>query len=457
MNNKKILKTILTTLLIFVLLTWVIKTGSYTNGKFTEGSLEPLGLFDLFYYPLQSFQTYVQYGIYLLVVGGFYGILKKTNVYDNIVASCVKEKNRTSFLVITVALFALLSSLLGIMMGLFVLVPFFKDVLEALGYDKKNTMLATIGSIFVGIIGSLLAFDVSGYINYFYKVDYTSLLAFKIAILVILSLLLIIYIKKTNKEFNPKKIEPDKSVNKLPAIVITSIAIIVGFVSMFSWSYAFNISIFDDLHTAISEIKINDFSILTGLLGQNMKALGQCSEVEFSAVLLIASIAISWIYNLKLKDMYDGFVEGAKKLLPMSIFVTLAFVILMPFFTSQTGTSIMYTIYNKIIGLSKEVSILPMTMLSGIGTFFYGQFIYFASDLSTVLQTAYTDGYSLMTFIMQTIYGLTLFVTPTSALLLGSLSYFDINYKEWIKHIYKFVLIALGILLITFLIIGWVI
>ena len=138
MNNKKILKTILTTLLIFVLLTWVIKTGSYTNGKFTEGSLEPLGLFDLFYYPLQSFQTYVQYGIYLLVVGGFYGILKKTNVYDNIVASCAKEKNRTSFLVITVALFALLSSLVGIMMGLFVLVPFFKDVLEALGYDKKK-------------------------------------------------------------------------------------------------------------------------------------------------------------------------------------------------------------------------------------------------------------------------------------------------------------------------------
>ena len=31
------------------------------------------------------------------------------------------------------------------------------------------------------------------------------------------------------------------------------------------------------------------------------------------------------------------------------------------------------------------------------------------------------------------------------------------NYKEWIKHILKFVLIALVILVVTFLIIGWVI
>lgn len=457
MNNKKLLKTILISLLIFALLTWIIKTGSYTNGTYTEGSLEPLGLFDLIYYPLQSFQTFVQYGVYLLVVGGFYGILKKTGVYNNLVGACAKEKNRTSFLIITVIVLALLSSILGIMMGLFILVPFFKDVLEALGYDKKNAMLATVGSIFVGIIGSLLAFDVSGYINYFYQVEYTSLLVFKIAILLILSTLLIIYIKKSNTEFSPKKIEQDKTVKTMPAIVIALIAIIVGFISMFSWSYAFNIGIFNDLHSAISEIKVNGFSIISGILGQNIKAIGMCSEVEFSAVLLIASIAIAWIYGLKIKDTYDGFVEGSKKLLPMSIFTTLSFVILMPFFTSQTGQSIIYTVFNKIIGLSKEVSILPMTILSSVGTFFYGQFIYLASDLSTVLQTAYSDGYSLMTFIMQTIYGLTLFVTPTSALLLGGLSYFDVGYKEWIKHIYKFVLITLGILLITFLIIGWVI
>ncbi len=456
MNNKKLLKTILITLLIFVALSWIIKTGSYTNGVFKEGSLEPFGLFDIFYFPLQTFQTYVQYGVYLLVVGGFYGILKKTKTYNNIVAKC-SNKNETKFLIFTVILFTLLSSVLGIMFGLFVLVPFFKDVLETMGYDKKNTLLATIGSIFIGIIASTLSFDVSGYINYFYKVNYTSLLAVKIALLILLPAILIIYILKTKEELKPKQIETTKNIKIQPAIVITLITLVLGFISMFSWSYGFNIGIFDDLHTSISEIKINDFSILSALLGQNIKALGQCSEVEFSVLLIISSLVISWIYGLKKNEIYEGFVEGARKLLPMSIITTISFVILMPFFSSTSGQSIMYTIYNKIIGLSKEVSILPMTLLSSIGTFFYGQFIYLASDQSTILQTAYQSGYTLMTFIMQTIYGLTLFVTPTSALLLGGLSYFDVNYKEWIKHIYKFVLLLLGILLITFLIIGWVI
>ena len=127
----------------------------------------------------------------------------------------------------------------------------------------------------------------------------------------------------------------------------------------------------------------------------------------------------------------------------------------MPLYTSSNMQSIFYTIFNKIIGLADKVSIVPMTLLSSIGTIFYGQFIYLASDLSTPLAKAYTDSYPLMTLIMQTIYGLTSFLAPTSMLLLGGLAYFDINYKDWMKHIFKFLLIALGILIVTFLIIGW--
>ena len=344
-------------------------------------------------------------------------------------------------------------------MGLFVLVPFFKDTLIEMGYEKKNAMLATIGAIFVGIIGSTLAFDTNGYINYFYNVGYKSLLIAKILILVLITIVLIVYIKKTNKEFNQKEHEKSSNVKTLPAIVISLIVIIVGFIGMYSWSYGHEIEIFNNLHNSISEIKIGDFSIVSSIIGQNASALGMWSELEFAALLLIASLIIAWIYNLKAKETYEGFVDGAKELLPMSIFVTLSFVVLMPLYSSQTGNSIFYTIFDKIISLSKTVSIIPMTLLSSIGTFLYGQFIYLSSDLSTALQTAYTasETYPLMTLIMQTIYGLTLFITPTSMLLLGGLSYFDINYKDWIKHTFKFVLIALVILVVAFLIISWVI
>ena len=74
MNKKNLFKTIMITLLIFIGLTWVIKTGTYSDaGVFSEGSFAPFGIANLFLVPLQSFQTFSQYGIYLLVVGGFYG------------------------------------------------------------------------------------------------------------------------------------------------------------------------------------------------------------------------------------------------------------------------------------------------------------------------------------------------------------------------------------------------
>ena len=456
MNKKKLFKTIIITLLIFIGLTWVIKTGTYSDaGAYTEGSFMPYGIANIFLVPLQCFQTFSQYGVYILIVGGFYGILKQTGAYDKIVSKCAKN-NKITFMVITVILFAVLSSVLGITMGLFVLVPFFKDVLETMGYDKKNAMLATIGAIFVGLIGSTLSFEVNGYIKYFYEVEYNELIIYKVALLIILTILLIVYIKKSNKEFNKKEIEFEKNVKTAPALIIAFITIILGFVGMYSWYYAHNIAIFDDLHTALSDVKIGDFSIISNLIGQNTGALGRWSEMDFGVILLISSLVISWIYGLKAKEIYDGFVDGAKELLPMSIFVTLSFVLFMPLYTSSDMESIFYTIFNKIIGLADKVSIIPMTLLSSIGTLFYGQFIYLASDLSTPLTTAYTESYPLMTLIMQTVYGLTSFLAPTSMLLLGGLAYFDINYKDWMKHIFKFVLFALAILIVTFLIIGWV-
>ena len=460
MNKKKLFKTVLITLLIFIGLTWIIKAGAFSSGSYTEVGLNPLGIVDLFYLPFLSFQTFMQYGIYILAVGGFYGILSKTKGYEALINKVAnRNKNRkVVFLSFTVLVFAAISSVLGVPMGLFALVPLFKDILEKLGYDKKNIMLATIGSIFVGMIGSTLSFEISGYLNYFYKIGYTGLLVAKLVLLILISALVVVYITKTNKEFKEVEYEVDKSAKTLPIIIISALVFALGLAGMYSWMYGHEISFFNDFQETLSQIKIGDFSIVTAILGQNAKAIGAWSEPDFAAALLIGGVIIGWIYGLKFNDMYEGFVQGAKKLLPTSIFVTLSFIVLMPLYTSQTGTSIVYTIINGLIDGAKEMSIFTMSLVSAVATFFYGQFIYIASDLSEPLTTVFanTSDHPLMGLIMQSMYGFVNFLTPTSMLLLGGLSYFDVSYKDWFKHILKFVLIVLVILIITFLIVGWV-
>ena len=66
-----------------------------------------------------------------------------------------KFKNKkTLFLIITIITFALLSSLVGSQIALFIFVPFVIAILMSLDYDKITSLAATVGSIIVGVIGS---------------------------------------------------------------------------------------------------------------------------------------------------------------------------------------------------------------------------------------------------------------------------------------------------------------
>ena len=77
-------------------------------------------------------------------------------------------------------------------------------------------------------------------------------------------------------------------------------------------------------------------------------------------------------------------------------------------------------------------------------------YLYVASTVGTFLSVAYADYTLLISIIMQAIYGLTLFVAPTSTLLILGLTSLDINYKDWLKKSWKLVL---ELLLVIFIII----
>ena len=55
--------------------------------------------------------------------------------------------------------------------------------------------------------------------------------------------------------------------------------------------------------------------------------------------------------------------------------------------------------------------------------------------------------------IVQTIYGLVMLIAPTSSLLMFGLSYYKINYTEWIKYIFKLFLYILIVLMAIFIIV----
>ena len=58
---------------------------------------------------------------------------------------------------------------------------------------------------------------------------------------------------------------------------------------------------------------------------------------------------------------------------------------------------------------------------------------------------------TLVSLLGQSIYGVTMFIAPTSAAIAFGLTYLGVPYKEWVKRVWKLTLILFAIVLATLL------
>lgn len=206
--KRKLLKVIGISFLIFVVLSWLIPVGTYSSGQLTTKGIDPVGLIDLFNKPIQSFVTFVLYGVVFATIGGLYGVMGKTGALDKVVTKMSNDFSgkETKFLVLTVVLFAVLSSVTGLVIPLFVLVPLFAAVLITMGYESITAMAATVGGLLIGSVASTYGFNITGYTKNILSVSMSNQIGAKVILLVILTAALawvvVFSSKKAKKEIS---------------------------------------------------------------------------------------------------------------------------------------------------------------------------------------------------------------------------------------------------------------
>jgi len=119
--------------------------------------------------------------------------------------------------------------------------------------------------------------------------------------------------------------------------------------------------------------------------------------------------------------------------------------------TTSTGYTIFPTIANYLFNLTKGFNAITFGFITFIGGILYNVFPYFLSPIYDPLVSLYSTSASIMGIVAQSIHGLVQFIVPTSVLLVVGLKMFDIDYKEWLKNTYKFVL---GLLLIIVIVVA---
>ncbi|HHU54777.1 MAG TPA: hypothetical protein GXZ63_03050 [Mollicutes bacterium] len=467
MKKYNLIKVLGITFFIAVLLTWIIPAGQFSEGTFHSEGIAPLGVLDLFRTPLITFANFIQYGMAFLAIGGLYGVMNKTGVYSIIVDKIVKKfkEKKQSFLIFTIILFTLLSSLVGINMLLFVLVPFFATVLLLLGYSKITSLVTTVGSMLVGELGATYSSSVNTPLRYFFNISVHNEIITRIIFLIIIATLFVMFVLHSAKKEvtdDEKKGKLDiplykKNVKKdrtpLPLIIVCAFALLLLLIGMFDWVYSFDINVFREMHQSIMEVNINGFPIISNLIG-SVNSLGNWSIYDLTLILIMLSLVLAWLYSLNLKDTIDSFIAGAKEMLPVALYATLVNILFSAIYFGQSGGDIFTTISNFLLNITESLNMVTMSLVSIIGSFFYNDFIQFSNVLSSITSTVYDNTllYPKIVLILQFMHGLVMFVAPTSILLISGLAYFKISYKEWLQYIWKFLIKALLISIVVLII-----
>lgn len=465
-------KKIFIAIFIFVILSWLIPTGSLSTNKIDVAD-DPtkLGIWNVFNIFAASVSSFSIYGLFLIAVGAFYVVLNYTEVYQRIVEKIAKKAKRKPVLFVTIMtiVFAALSSVTNLGLILFMFVPFIASIIYKMGYDKYVAASSTLGAIFVGIIGSTLGYYISYVINATLSLDFTSNIIAKLALLALGTLLLILYTKKhmskiTSKKSLEVKIDKEdmlftevdlkgKSKKKAwPMIIIMSILLVLTLISTFSWSTAYEINIFADFHDKVSGVPV-----LIDILGKPMtigyysqygiNSLGSWEYVDITIILVIASFLIGLIYKIKFKDIAKSFSESLKKFIKPAFLILLAYTLfILNYYVPIFTTIISY--------FGKTFNIVTSAIISILSTTLYIDMMYVSQNTLSIANTLIgkTAITPILALLYQSFYGLSQFIVPTSSLLIVLLCYFKISYKDWVKYIWKLLLELLVLILVTLII-----
>jgi uncharacterized ion transporter superfamily protein YfcC len=464
MKNLKLLKIVSIAILTVLLLTWVIPASTYDGYNLRFVGMKPVGLWDLFNSVGISIGYFWQPGLFILFAGGFYGVLNKTGTLKLLVdeiKKLFKGKERI-FLIISLVFFGIITAITGIYFPLFALVPLFLAVILSMGYSRLMALLCTVGAIMIGSISAI-------YNDAFYAVlgleNFPNLL-YSIMLLVLTLLLTATYIWKIAevKKSKKKEIENNsllyldehkelKQHHSLwPVAAAFGALSLLLILAMTPWAALFRVeeTIFDKWYTSITDFSIREFPIFHNILGETIAPFGSWGTVEFLTIFALLSLFVGIMYKISLRQMFDGFMEGMNRVFSVAVLVVIVNTVVI--FTLNSGFYV--TIINALVNLTNNFNIVTMAINTFLGSALIVNNVYLANYVLWVTTgvASYQINMPLLALISQAMYGLMMLIAPTSMLLLAGLAYLDVSYVDWVKYIWRLLLVLSGIVFVVLII-----
>lgn len=472
------------------LLTWLIPAGKYSldgNGNIIAGTYRQVaahhqGLWDIFMAPIigmignKETSGAIQIALFILVIGGFLGVVGKTGALDDGIRTVVdhyrgKEKR---LIIILIIIFSLGGSTYGMGEETMAFFPLLIPIMIGVGYDSIVAVAVILLSTRVGDLASTVNPFATGVASSMIGISPGYGLFSRVILLVIITGIEIWYViryaEKVKKDptkslvFHQRKEDIKRfsvndrttgsaSLEKKQKIVLLVffLTFFIMIVGLIPWeNINSNWTFFATFNTWLTSN-----GLLGTLLGKDIPPLGSWYFNEITLLFIFMSVVVMFVSKMKEADFISSFMAGMSDLLSVAIIVAVARGIQVIMNDGMITGTILHAGETLLSGMPKPVFAVLAFVFFSLLTFLIpsssglaaatmgimGSLAVFSNVEGSVVVSAYQAATGLITAI-----------TPTSAILMGSLAIAHIELNIWYKWVWKLIII-LFIITCLFLII----
>lgn len=469
--------TILFSLIVVVaILTWIVPAGVYQYvdptasklipipGTYQSAPSNPQGIWEVLSAPIKGFSDANDIALFVLVIGGFLGIIMKTGAIDAGVAALIEKfKGRETLLIpIMMFVFALGGTSFGLAEETVAFYAFMTPVMLAAGFDTVTTMGTILFGSGLGCLNSTVNPFSTGIASGFAGISIGDGIFMRAAFLIIqiglVSFMLMRYAKKVkadprhsvvyeNRESDlehflgkdlEKGIVPELTPERKGVLAMFLVSFIIMILGVIPWASKFNVTLFEDIAKGIEAIPV------IGKMIGKIVPLGEWWFGEMTMLFLVMSVIVGRVAKMSEKEFISTFVGGARDLLGVALIVGVSRGITIVMSAGGMTATVLNVGEHLLRGLGKIPFIIltylfyiPMGFLipstSGLATLTMPILAPLA-DFSGVPKSAVITAYQSASGIMN-------LITPASAVVMGGLALVRVNYITWIKFSAKFLFV----------------
>lgn len=441
--------TILFGLIILVAaLTWIVPAGLYQRvpsaalgkdvpvaGSYALTDANPQGIFDVALAPIAGFYDPVAYtanaidvSLFVLIIGGFIGVVTATGASDAGIKRAMKgAKGREVWMIpFLMALFALGGTTYGMAEETLAFYLILTPVMIAAGYDALVAVAVILLGAGIGVLGStinafstVIASDAAG-------VTFAEGLWLRMAILGVCWAVTVAFVMRyaARVKADPSRslVFDRKATNEAHFLKETSLE-----------------ATFTGLHKVVLVLFALTFAVMIWGVSSNAWWMAQ-----MSALFLAAAIVIGLVARLGEGKLVESFVGGARDLLGVALIIGLARGIVVVMDAGHITDSFLHAAEVSVAGLPKTAFILVIWWIE-VGMSFFVPSTSGLAVLSMPILAPIADFAGVKRDLVVTAFatasGMVNLITPTSAVVMGGLAIGRVPYERWLRFVWPLLVV----------------